>query len=134
VVLVAVALAMVATLALAFSLKPDPSGMGTHQQIPGFGPCTTQVLFGFPCPACGMTTSWSLFTHGQIIAALMTSAGGTILAAVCAIASIWFLVTAYRSRWFIIEPKPLPVAIAALAWIGFVMAEWLVRRWPEIFG
>lgn len=125
---------MIAPLALAYSLKPDPSGMGTHQQIPGFGPCTIQALFGFPCPACGMTTSWSLFTKGQITEALMTSASGTILAAVFLIASIWFLIAALRGKWLVIVPTPLQVAIAALAWLCLVTVEWLVRRGPEIFG
>jgi Protein of unknown function (DUF2752) len=125
---------MIAPLALAFSLKPDPSGMGTHQQITGFGPCTIQTLFSFPCPACGMTTSWSLFTKGQVIPALMTSASGTILAAVCVVASIWFLIVATRGKWPAVALTPLQVAILALAWLCLVTVEWLIRRGPEIFG
>jgi len=125
---------MLVVLGLAFSLKPDPSGMGTHQQIPGLGPCTIQTLFGFPCPACGMTTSWSLFTKGQFFAALMTSASGTILAAVCSATSIWFLIAAVRGKWPGFVPTPLPVAIGALSWIVLVIAEWLARHWSAIFG
>lgn len=134
IVLLMIALLMLAPLILAWSLKPDPSGMGTHQQIPGFGPCTIQTLFGFPCPACGMTTSWSLATQGQVVAALMTSASGTILAAVFAVASIWLLAVAIRGRWLVMAPTPLQVAIAAMAWLALVMVEWLARRGPEIFG
>jgi hypothetical protein len=81
-----------------------------------------------------MTTSWSLFTKGQVVAALMTSASGTILAALCSAASIWFLLAAARGIWPVITPKPLPVALLAIGWLCLVVTEWLLRRWPEIFG
>ena len=33
--------------------------MGTHQQL-GLPPCNFVTLTGYPCPACGMTTSFAL--------------------------------------------------------------------------
>lgn len=81
-----------------------------------------------------MTTSWSLFTQGQIFAALMTSASGTILAAVCTLSSVAFLVAAARGKWPGPAVTPMQIAIPALAWLAMVIVEWLLRRWPEIFG
>jgi hypothetical protein len=58
-------------LATAASIKPDPRGYGTHEQIRIFGhalePCGFKVMFGKPCPSCGFTTTFALATHGRPI-------------------------------------------------------------------
>lgn len=33
-------------------------------------PCQVKLLFGIPCPTCGMTRAWRLFLRGEIYAAL----------------------------------------------------------------
>lgn len=33
-------------------------------------PCQIKLLFGIPCPTCGMTRAWRLFFRGEIRAAL----------------------------------------------------------------
>ena len=80
-------------LILAGILRPDSSGMGTHQQL-GLPPCTTVMLFGIPCPTCGMTTSWSHFTRGEWIASWSANPGGFCLAIVTTITGIWAFVSA----------------------------------------
>ncbi len=66
-------------LLLAGRLQPNPTGMGTHQQL-GLPPCTTRILLGIPCPACGMTTSWSHFARGQWASSMTVNPGGFLLA------------------------------------------------------
>lgn len=62
-------------------LEPARQGFGTHQQL-GLPPCSSLVLFGVKCPACGMTTSWSLVTRGDWAGAAQTNAGGMLLAVI----------------------------------------------------
>ena len=59
-------------------LVPDPRGLGTHQQL-GLPPCTFRVLFGRPCPACGMTTAWANVLRGRLPPALRANVTGTLL-------------------------------------------------------
>lgn len=73
---------------LARRLEPDPRGFGTHQRL-GLPPCTFRLLWNIPCPACGMTTSFSHVTRGQFRQAVEANAGGTLLAVVCATLIPW---------------------------------------------
>jgi hypothetical protein len=43
---------------VAARLSPSPTGIGTHRQL-GFPACLSPILLGFPCPTCGMTTSFA---------------------------------------------------------------------------
>ena len=53
-------------LVLAYSLEPDQSGIGTHQQL-GLEPCGFLTIMKIPCMMCGMTTSFSLYMHVQVL-------------------------------------------------------------------
>ncbi|MFN0121832.1 MAG: DUF2752 domain-containing protein [Blastocatellia bacterium] len=46
------------TLVTARWLTPSPTGVGTHRQL-GFPPCIFLTLSGWPCPGCGLTTSFA---------------------------------------------------------------------------
>lgn len=48
----------------AIVLNPDPSGMGTHQQL-GLPPCAFLKATGLVCPQCGLTTSFALLVRGR---------------------------------------------------------------------
>ncbi len=91
-------------LVTARGLEPSRTGRGTHQQL-GLPPCTSIVLFGAPCPACGMTTSWALFTRCQIAVAAESNLGGLMLA-IIGLATIpancYFCLfgTATRGGWY----------------------------------
>ena len=107
-------------------LVPDASGMGTHQQL-GLPPCTSVVLFNAPCPACGMTTSWSLFTRGQFFAAVTTNAGGALLAIIALAyipASCYFFTVGVASRgeWF-----SFGLAMSLIVAIVAAVLQWLWR-------
>jgi hypothetical protein len=79
------ALACATVLGVALWLKPydedgQPLTMASHTQL-GMPPCNMVVMTGKPCPACGMTTSFSLLAHGDVLASLRANWVGTLMAA-----------------------------------------------------
>lgn len=65
-------------LGLASWLTPSPKGFGTHLQL-GLGECTMLHLTGYPCPMCGMTTTFTLFAHLRPVDALINQPFGIVL-------------------------------------------------------
>ena len=80
---------------LARWLEPAAAGLGTHQQL-GLPPCTVRVLFGVPCPSCGMTTSFAHFTRLDWAASAAANAGGFLLAVLCAGLAGWLAASLAR--------------------------------------
>ncbi len=67
-------------LAAAGSLRPDPAGHGTHEQL-GWPPCSFLVRTGTYCPMCGLTTSLSAGANGRVLAAARAHLMGLVLLA-----------------------------------------------------
>ena len=120
------ALGLLALLAVAAFLKPDPRGLGTHQQF-GLPPCTFRFLFGRPCPTCGMTTSWAHLVRGQLIGALRASVGGTLLGALAVVSVPWLVVSAARGRWLGWAPNGTTVGWVASAILLVTLIDWGIR-------
>jgi hypothetical protein len=95
--LVGWSLLLVGGFSLAYALEPDPRGFGTHQRL-GLPPCTFRALFDIPCPSCGMTTSFSHFTHGNLRQAFRANPGGGLLAIVCLLQIPWSWWSVFRGR------------------------------------
>ena len=79
-------------------LRPDPHLHGTHTQL-GLPPCLSVVLFGRPCPGCGMTTSITNFVHGHFVDAFRAHPFGPpmyVLYTLSAFAAFWAWVKAMR--------------------------------------
>ena len=55
----------VTVLALAYSLAPRKVGHGTHEDL-GIPPCAFLSRTGYPCPSCGLTTSFAAMAHGRV--------------------------------------------------------------------
>jgi hypothetical protein len=124
--LLGLALSLVALLVTARILTPDDRGYGTHQQL-GLQPCTFQLIFHRPCPACGMTTAWSWLLRGRIGRAMAVNAGGAMLAGLSVVAAAWLLASGVRGRWLVGRPGEWIIAGIAGA-IGLVTAgQWIWR-------
>lgn len=65
-------------LGIAAWLTPDPRGYATHTQL-GLGSCTFLTLTGYPCPMCGMTTTFALFAHIHPLDALLNQPFGLVM-------------------------------------------------------
>jgi len=90
-----VLLPCVVVLGLSVWLRPDARGIGTHEQL-GLQACGALVDYGWPCPACGMTTAFAASAHGRFLDAFRAHAFGPILfaaTAMLAIFSAWELAT-----------------------------------------
>lgn len=120
------ALGLLALLAVAAFLKPDPRGLGTHQQF-GLPPCTFRFFVGRPCPSCGMTTSWAHLVRGQLIGALRASVGGTLLGTLAVVGVPWLVVSAARGRWLGWAPNGTTVGWVASAILLVTLIDWGVR-------
>ncbi len=71
----------------ACGLTPSGGGTATHLQL-GMQPCAWLVSTGLPCPACGMTTSFAWFAHGNIPASFYVQPMGMVLALLCGLC-VW---------------------------------------------
>ena len=60
------------------SLQPSASGFGTHTQL-GLPGCFFLRWVGVPCPACGLTTSFSLLAQGSLRAGVACHPVGAAL-------------------------------------------------------
>jgi Protein of unknown function (DUF2752) len=111
---------------LAMKLEPDPSGFGTHQSL-GLPPCAFRALTNYPCPGCGMTTSFAHMVRGNFVSALRANLAGVLLAVVCVCQIPWCLWSAARGRLIgIIDPlRSFVVLVCVLG--GMCVLNWGIR-------
>jgi len=125
-VLGAIGLGLVFLFALAAFLKPSPFQLGTHQQL-GLPPCSFLVLFGVPCPTCGMTTAWACLMHGELLRAFQANTGGVLLAVLAMAAVPWSMFSAVRGRWLIWRPDGRSVGYASAVILAITLVQWGFR-------
>lgn len=65
-------------LAIARWLTPSAEGVGTHRQL-GLSGCTVLTNTGYPCPMCGMTTTFSHMAHFDPVSAVINQPFGVVL-------------------------------------------------------
>jgi hypothetical protein len=105
-------------------LKPNPSGIGTHQQF-GLPPCTMVLAVGYPCPTCGMTTAFAHAVRGRFLQsfhahpagfafALAVFAAGAISINVIVTGRVWSV------NWYRIPPVRVVVAVVLLIAGGWI--------------
>ena len=69
---------------LAAWLTPSSTGYGTHQQL-GLPGCSFLWRTGYPCPSCGLTSSFAAMAHGRVAEAVRDHPFGPILVLVATI-------------------------------------------------
>ena len=111
-----------AVLVLAARLSPSPSGIGSHQSV-GLQPCQFLVSTKLPCPSCGMTTSFTWFVRGNLLASVYVQPMGAVLAAINAVCAWGGLYVAATGRPVYRVLKLLPgryylvlLFVGVLAW------------------
>lgn len=113
-------------------VEPDPRGHGTHEQL-GLDPCSWPLIYGVPCPTCGVTTAATHLIHLEPIAALTTQPFGVFLAVLglfVAAVALWSLL---RARSFVERVARMPygtlfgvtIVMLLLGW------GWTWLSWPR---
>jgi Protein of unknown function (DUF2752) len=115
-----------ALLAVAAWLKPDPSGLGTHQQL-GLPPCTWLMLWGIPCPTCGMTTSWSCLLEGDIAGSLQANPAGSLVALMAVVLATGLGWSAWRGSWVFLVTAGKAWTAAVLGMATLMLVFWIGR-------
>ena len=69
-------------LVLARVLTPSTKGVGTHLQL-GLSGCSFLTWTGWPCPMCGMTTTFAHIADFELIAGTRNQPFGAVLFVMC---------------------------------------------------
>lgn len=99
--------------------------MATHTQL-GLPPCNMVVMTGKPCPACGMTTSFSLLAHGDIVGSARANWVGTLLATYGLILIPWAIVSSARGKYLFVRSGELLTMISLLVFMVLMTGRWVV--------
>ena len=81
-ILVFITVCLTGVFAVAWLIRPyevDGEIRETYPEL-GLPPCTFKYVTGLPCPSCGMTTSFALLMHGDLVNSLRANEVGTLLA------------------------------------------------------
>ncbi|MCH7592556.1 MAG: DUF2752 domain-containing protein [Planctomycetes bacterium] len=116
--------ACVALLAAAVWILPDARGVGSHEQF-GMPPCVSIVLFGVPCPTCGMTTAFAHAVRGELWSAFNAQPAGFLLALATVAAvglSLGTLLTGkvWHVNWYRVPPTRVTIAVMLIVLGGWI--------------
>ena len=98
--------------------------MGTHQQL-GFPTCTMVMIFGYPCPTCGMTTAFAHTVRGELVSAFRAQPAGFVLALATILAasvSLGVVVTGkvWVVNWYRMSPIRITLSVILVVAGGWV--------------
>jgi hypothetical protein len=129
--LVVVAVGLISIFAIAAWLRPydengKPLRMETHRQM-GLPACTFyKWTGGYPCPSCGMTTSFSLLMHGDVLNSLRANAVGTLLALFWLSLIPWCLVSAIRGQPLFIMAIESALTKIVIGFLILMLIRWVI--------
>jgi hypothetical protein len=113
---------------LGIAIWLNPYDLETHIQL-GLPPCNFLVISGFPCPSCGMTTSFSLLMHGDLVASWQANGAGMLLALMALLGVPWCLLVCVGGKlwWF----ARLESALMTALFLGMAIT---LGRWVYVVG
>jgi hypothetical protein len=126
--LVAVIVCLLAVFTVAVALNPYRDGKvwldGTHRQL-GLPPCQFKTLTGgIPCPSCGMTSSFALLVHGDVMNSLRANAVGTVLAVFCLALIPWAVLCAARGRLYLVNSIEWTLTRLVVIFVVLMLVRW----------
>lgn len=128
-VLVLIAVGLVFVFAVAIWLNPYRDGqvwlMETHRQL-GLPECNFKRITGLPCPSCGMTSSFALLMHGDLVNSLRANAAGTLLAILCLAYIPWALLCAVLGRRLLIRSFEGTLMRLVVLFLVLMLCRWAI--------
>ena len=128
--LVGIALGLTVLFAVAAYLNPyrtDGSArhMETHMQL-GLPECTFKRVTGYPCPSCGMTTSFALTIRGDLLHGLEANSVGVVLALTLLAAVPWCFASAFYRRTLFVRSVERTMLVLVIGLLTLMMLRWAV--------
>ncbi len=118
---------VIAALLNPYNADGSPKAMGTHQGPPlNLPECTFKEFTGIPCPSCGMTTSFSLLIHGDVLNSLRANYAGTVLASLGLLYLPWSLASAWRGKFMFVRSLEMTLFRLSIAFIVLLFTHWAI--------
>jgi hypothetical protein len=105
---------------------------GTHQGL-GLPPCTFQEQTGYPCPSCGMTSSFALLIRGDLWHSLQANFAGTMLGSFCLFLIPWSLASIFKQRLLFVRSFEMMLTIVVSTLMAVMMMRWAVVAGLKFF-
>ena len=104
----------------------SPLTMETHRQL-NLPPCTFKELtHGVPCPSCGMTTSFSLLMHGDLVNSMRANWVGTLLALYGLVLIPWGLVSVWRRQPLFVQSLEQVLSWSVVTFLVLMLLRWSI--------
>jgi hypothetical protein len=108
--------------------------METHRQL-GLPPCSFLEVTGVPCPSCGMTTSFALLMHADVLGSLRANCVGTLLALFCLCLIPWAVLSVARGRALLVRDLERATVVVIMALLILMTLRWgIVVGWGWLSG
>ncbi len=106
-----------------------PLTQASHTQL-GMPACNLMVMYGKPCPSCGMTTSFALLAHADVWHSMKANWVGTLLAMFWLGLIPWGLYGAVRGRLLWVRNGEMFLTVAVGVILFLMIARWV---WVLVF-
>src|SRR5262245_52621606 len=100
---------------------------GGFASVCGASVCIVRSLFGIRCPSGGMTTAWSHLVRGEVLRAVQTNSGGTLLAVMSMLIAPWAIVSGCRGQWLWRPQSRLHAVLPMVLLLVGTLIDWLFR-------
>jgi hypothetical protein len=96
----------------------------THTQL-GLPPCQFKTVTGVACPSCGMTSSFALLMHGDLVNSLRANFAGTLLALIGLAFLPWSVLSMVRGRWLGTRDVEGLILRLVIVFVTVMLGRWL---------
>lgn len=116
-----------------FFLAPFLNAVTGGPHLGGPVLCGMRAVLGVPCPACGLTTSFTFAARGQFDDAFRAAPLGPVLWLLALAAAVWGAILLRRDEVLELDGFPRPVQVALVRWWVWLPAAILLSWVYQFF-